>query len=606
MIPIINENGVNENEQFVETLADKELPAYDNALTFNVTYEDGSVHTIAVWRFIEMYLRITDKDGNFVPFRLKPAQIKLYKELCLQKMAGKPMRVNILKARQLGFSTVIAAIIFCLTAFRPNQKSCIVADKEENARNLFDKYVTFYEALPDFFKNALPKAKNNARELRFNYGKGQFSLIRILVQGEDSGRSYSFQNIHASECAAWKDLKKTLVSLLNTVSKSNIDSLIALETTAKGFNEYKSRWDKDFAKKTNYKALFFSWFEEAEYAIPYDGFPLFEWEKEMMKTYNLTLEQVAWYRSQFNDCDDDLGFTRQENPSNPIEAFMTSGNSVFNMELLIERKNEILDEYGEPKFLKQGFFVLEKEHSLDGMRIDIKSFKWQDTPRGEILIYKEPDATHPYVVVNDPAMGGEDYYATHVFDNYTGEQVAVYHKNKCDADEVAYQMYCLARYYCDAMITGETNTTAYLLQLCQKCGYKFIYQDQDIEELGTRFYNKLGYKTKTTNRQTMINMFALAFRDNPKIINDYETLCEMEAFQIVQSGTNSDKEKAVATGGKHDDLVMAACGFYLCRGLQRATPLQKAPNSTINGYDPFDWDNRHGNASQKEVYQKWD
>ena len=85
---------------------------------------------------------------------------------------------------------------------------------------------------------------------------------------------------------------------------------------------------------------------------------------------------------------------------------------------------------------------------------------------------------------------------------------------------------------------------------------------------------KYGYKTKQNNRQGMIELFALAFRDNPKIINDYATVCEMESFQIVRN-ERSGSEKAQATGGAHDDLVMACCGFYLCRGSQKAIPFQE-------------------------------
>jgi hypothetical protein len=49
----------------------------------------------------------------------------------------------------------------------------------------------------------------------------------------------------------------------------------------------------------------------------------------------------------------------------------------------------------------------------------------------------------------------------------------------------------------------------------------------------------------------------------------------MENFQVVRTG-RSNIEKAMATGGAHDDLVMAICGFYLCRGQQRATPTKEA------------------------------
>ena len=179
-------------------------------------------------------------------------------------------------------------------------------------------------------------------------------------------------------------------------------------------------------------------------------------------------------------------------------------------------------------YLKKGDFRFNFNISQDGKRITLDNLHFVDSRSGSVTIYEEPNPTHPYICSNDPAMGGEDYFAIQVFDNYTGHQVAVYHKNKCDADDCAYQLYALGKYYNDAMITGETNTTSYILQTVQKCGYKFIYQDQDIEDLGTRFYNKLGYKTKTTNRQTMIEMFAIAFRENPKIINDYETICEMD------------------------------------------------------------------------------
>ena len=261
------------------------------------------------------------------------------------------------------------------------------------------------------------------------------------------------------------------------------------------------------------------------------------------------------------------------------------------------------------KPLKVGFYKFETHFSEDGKRIELTNIRWLDSRNGNVKIYEEVIAGHPYVVSNDPALGGEDYYATQVFDNYTGKQVAVYHQNKVDADDVAYQMYCLARYYNEAMITGETNTTSYLLEMCHKLGYRFIYQDQDVEEIGTRYFNKYGFKTKQNNRQYMIDLFKIAFRENPKIINDYETLCEMESFQVVMH-TNG-KEKAEASGGSHDDLVMAACGFFLCRGQQTSVVRTDIPKKAktieeleaiINEMN----DKKRKNEQNRSVYQIWD
>jgi len=577
------------------------LKEYDSVITIKT-----SVGRVPLYKMIESFLYIEDASGNKIRFILNDDQVDLYKEMCLQKLNGNPIRINILKARQKGFSTFIAAVIFCMTIFVAGQKAAIVADISEHASNLFGKYNFFYDNLPEEMKPT--KVKSNAKELVCRYANGQTSSIRIMVQGDSAGRSGTYQLLHLSECAFWQDLALTLTSLLQTVDMGNKESMVFLETTANGVNDYKLRWDNDYSGTTKYIPKFYAWYTTKRYAVRTEDIGEYNkpnWLLDYQEKYNLTENQTKWFYDKWNEFNGDLDMLRQEFPSNPVEAFITSGNSVFNAELLRKRKEEIILK---PP-VKRGDFTYKSESSLDGKRIDVSKIEFIESRNGSIKIYKEPISTHPYVVSNDPAMGGEDYFATQVFDNYTGEQVAVYHKNKCDADDCAYQMYCLGRYYNNAMITGETNTTAYLLQLCQKCGYKFIYQDQDIEELGTRFFNKLGFKTKTNNRQQMIDYFKFAFRDNPSIINDYDTICEMEGFQIVRN-ERTGLEKAMATGGCHDDLVMACCGFYLCRGMQRAVPTEK-PITKSKTIDEVEWElaekkrtNNYGN--RRNVYQIWD
>lgn len=521
-------------------------------------------------------------------------------------LRGEPIRIDILKARQKGFSTFIAAVIFCMTIFQPGQKAAIVADIAEHATNLFSKYIFFFDNLPDDIKVRLKRIRSNAKELVIQYDSGQQSSVRIMVQGDSAGRSGTYQYLHLSECAFWPDLQDTLVSLLQTVSATNKNSMVFLETTANGANEYKQRWDNDFGGKSRYLAKFYAWFTTRRYRVDKKDLKPYikpDWLKKIQDDNDLDEYQTAWYYDRFMDFSGDLDKLRQEYPSNPVEAFVTSGNSVFNAELLAKRKLEIINDV---KY-KQGMFTFKAEHSLDGKRIDLKDIEFVEAKLGSIKIFKEPVEGHPYVVSNDPANGGEDYYAIQVFDNYTGEQVAVYHRNKCDADDPALQMYCLARNYNNAMITGETNTTSYLLEMCYKCGYRFIYQDQDVEDLSGRYMNKFGYKTKQNNRTYMIDLFKIAFRENPRIINDYDTICEMEAFQVIKHANG--KEKAEAAGGEHDDLVMSACGFYLCRGAQTCVPnVARSNKKTRNLSDPFvlreylDKDR----VDEEEVYQIWD
>ena len=608
MIPVLDGSN-NETGATARTLADELLPDYDEDLAIQVRDDNGDTLIIPVWRFIERYLRIKDKQGRFSAFRLTRAQIDLYIRICERKRQGKCMRFDILKARQIGFSTFIAALFFTLTALVPNQTCVIVADTAEHATNLFGKYKFFYANLPEWLKKRLPTLASNAKALIIDYGRGQSSVIRVLVQGESAGRSDTCQYLHLSEVAFWQDIVDTSTSILQTVSDSNPNAIVFYETTANGVNEYKEIWDKDVggrgAGKGSFEALFYPWHGDPEYAAPYDGFDKFDWETKIQKEFGLSDRQIAWYRIQYDKMRGNLPKLRQEMPSSPTEAFITSGSSVFNMELLLARKAEIM-KMPAPKV---GMFRYTKAFSQDGKRVDVDGLGWIDSECGPVTIYEEPIPGHPYVVNNDPAQGGEDYFATVVVDNTNCRQVATYHRNKCDADDAAYQLLMLARHYNGALVSGETNTTSYVLKLVYKCGYRFIYQDSDYENLSVRFADKLGYKTKTTNRPAMIQTFAEAFRDDPRIVTDYATICEMENFQVVRN-ESTGKEKAQAISGKHDDLVMAFCGFFLCRGAQRATVKGEAPKSramTIEELEEkLERRARADSRQERNVLQIWD
>lgn len=609
MIPILNSRG-EETGQFKKTLADELLKDYTTELAIHIFDK-----VVPVWSFIERYHRVITKKGKNVPFELNPAQIDLYKELCEQRREHRPMRVNILKARQLGFSTFMASVIFTLTIFAPNQSASIIADTGEHATNLFKKYKFLYQVMPQWIKSKLPLISSNARELSVDYGLGQTSSIRILVQGENAGRSTTCQYLHLSEVAFWDDIENTLTAVQQTIDETNLNTLIVYETTANGFNEYKTIYDKDTYGYGKYgesgspfKALFYAWYYDPTYVIDDNSVKMIKIDEKwnsMMEKYHLTKNQMGWYLLKLQGFRNNIEKMKQEFPSNPVEAFITSGNSVFPQELTNKRKSELVN-----SVYKVGYFSYNKQYSIDGKRIQISNIKWvDDNQNGTIKIFIEPKERHPYLANNDPALGGEDYYATQVFDNYTCEQVAVFHSRKCDADECAFQLYCLAKYYNNALVSGETNTTSYILELVSMCGHTKIYKDQDVEDLGGRYMNKFGYKTKINNRQYQIDLFKEAFRDNPNIINDYETLVEMENFQIVKNGAN--KEKAQATGGFHDDLVMSVCGFFLCRHAQSCVPNQEVKNNNIELTEEY-WIKhlkeikQNNNVVRKGDFIQWD
>lgn len=580
------------------TLADRELAGYENDLT--VIFQGRKY---PVWVIIEKLLRIVDKDGRCVNLIMNQSQIELYKRICEQRRAKRPVRINVLKARQIGYSTLIAALFFVIGMFTPNMKVGVVADIEKHARNIFEKYQFFYDHLDDSNPNKEEidaYARENGGKLsplsykpRLKAQRGQQmlwtqagnSMLEVIVAGESSGRSTTYQLLHLTECAFFENLKVTLNGLLETVSSKNKDSMIFLETTANGINEYKERWDKDITGKTSYDAVFTPWFTNPEYsddeyeayAKTHDGkqkeLPLLEeWLYEKQQLHNLTNAQVKWYWDKYQD-KGDKSIALQEYPFSPMDAFMTSGNCIFNAELVNKRKEEVLKQL---PFVKQGMFTYEKSYSLDGSVIEIKNDKFREYRNGAISIFKDVDPTHPYVGICDPNNGGSDDAAIQIIDNYTGEQVARLKSNELSLDIIAFQFYLLGKYYNWALLSNEMNLGKVVMDYLIKMKYPKLYlnQNQSFDDYRQNTSKKYGHLTTRGNRQFMIDSFQIAFKQNPSIINDYDTLTQMETFQKVEHVSRNDKKtyKTEASSGAHDDLVTSFMAFYLVRNQQTAVP----------------------------------
>ena len=580
------------------SLADVMLNEYKRDLT--VIFQ-GRRYPVFV--LIEHLLRIIDKNGRCVPLIMNRSQIELYKRICEQKRENKPVRINVLKARQIGYSTLIAALFFIIGMFTPNMKVGIVADVEKHAKNIFEKYQFFYDHLDDSNPNKEEIEKyqmeNKGRLSPLSYKpklkamRGQQllwtqagnSLIEVIVAGESSGRSTTYQLLHLTECAYFDNLKVTMNGLLETVSSKNKNSMIFLETTANGMNEYKERWDKDITGKTSYDAVFTAWYTNPEYvddeyenyALAHHGeelpLPLLEeWLYEKKELHGLNNAQMKWYWDKYQD-KGDKSIVLQEYPFSPMDAFLTSGNCIFNAELVNKRKQEVLKEL---PYVKQGMFTYEKAFSLDGSVIEISNAKFREYRNGAIHIFKEPISTHPYVGICDPNNGGSDDAAIQIIDNYTGEQVARLKSNEMSLDLVAYQFYLLGKYYNWALLSNEMNLGKVVMEYLIKMKYPKLYLNQSLtfDDYKQGTSRKYGHITTKANRQFMIDSFQIAFKENPNIINDYDTLTQMETFQKVEHVSRSDKRtfKIEATADNHDDLVTSFMAFYLVRTQQTAVP----------------------------------
>jgi hypothetical protein len=244
-------------------------------------------------RFIEDKFTIVDKQGIRVPFILNPIQDS-YQDKATD-------RDIILKARQQGFSSIILARFAVDFLLKENSYSVVIADSTENAQSLLDRVKQFIE---DYCEKEGIESKqflkyNSRREL-VNSTINSHYIIGTAGK-QTFGRSKTITNLHFSEAAFYPDFEKLLAGALQAVVPTGY---VVVETTANGFNLFKTLWDKAKNKENGFNPLFFN---ASDF---YDRDFLKKKELELGRLYD------------------------QEYPDTPETAFITSGDCYFDIESL--------------------------------------------------------------------------------------------------------------------------------------------------------------------------------------------------------------------------------------------------------------------------------
>lgn len=509
--------------------------------------------------YIESCLKIKTKSGTVVPFRLNDAQRKLYAVAKRQQDAGKPVRLIILKARQLGFSTLTEGLIFHACATRRNVNALIVAHREDATANLFRMSKLFYDELPAPVKPML--RASNAQELVFeNPSKlrserearpGLRSRIRCATAGgRGIGRSDTLQCVHLSEYAFWPDgadgKASTLAGILQAVP-SLPGTMVVIESTANGFEDFKERWDAAVAGENDFEPVFFAWFENPDYSMPV--VPGTEWtpeERDLKAAYQLTDGQLQWRRWCIaNNCGGSLDMFRQEYPASPGEAFLHSGTGVFDNEQIVLRLERLPEPAGRGEF-------------TDG--------EWTESETGAITLYELPEEGVPYVLGGDTAGEGSDYFTAIVIDNVSG-RIAAKLRQKYSEPEYVRQIYALGRFYNDALVAIETNFSTYPVMKLQEMEYPNQYSREREDTYTRQMRKSYGFRTDRQSRPRAIANLVEVFSSHPEWFTDRELLEEMLTFCY------NEDHRPEALAGKHDDLVMGAAITYAVRHQQRMTVL---------------------------------
>ena len=537
------------------------------SLTKKMTKEQAFFYKLRHDRqwFIENFLKIRDKRAQIVPFKLNHAQRLVLAQIEKDEAEGRPKRYLVLKARQMGLSTLFEALIFHDTIVNENKNALIIAHEEAASSNLFTMSKLYYENIPEVIRPM--KKYANGKQLVFENpttdeseklkNPGLRSKISIATAGAgEVGRSSTIHNLHASEVAFFPDGKTTMLGLMQALPDQP-NTMAVWETTANGVGDFfHEQWQKATKGENEFTPIFLPWFIQPEYTRPFrtdaereqfidevstilkdgNGNDVRTYEYELMHKHNLTWEQMNWRRyTVANKCQGDEILFMQEYPSTPEEAFISSGRPKFSIRAL--KKYQTITK--EP--IKRGY-LLEKQGKLEFL----------EDPKGYISIWREPHPELHYAIGADVAEGlVEGDYSCGVVGDSNFDVVAIWHGH-IDPDLFGAELVKLAKYYNQAYLGVENNNHGLTtLNAIKKAEYWNLFFSKSYDKIADTLTQKLGWTTSVRTKPLMIDKLAEFIREH--YLGIFSDLIISEAFTYIIE----DNGKTNAQVGTHDDTIMA-------------------------------------------------
>jgi hypothetical protein len=482
-------------------------------------------------------LKVVTKQSKLEPLRFNVYQKELTRIVQEEMAKGKPIRILVLKCRQIGGSTWAGAFNFHQVATNPFRNGLVIAHDEDSTNKLFNMCKRFYDFLPARFRPM--KRFSNRKELKFENpnedergdNPGLMSGLEVETANNlNAGRGSPIQNLHISELAFWKNASTVLTGLFQSVPYEPETSII-IESTANGVSghgqEFYERCMKAMKNEgdNQFRFVFFKWTHNPEYEIePPPGFKLTEFEEELVKLHpELTPRKLAWRRYKIAN---EMGSTivapedqfKQEYPLTPEEAFISSGRPVFDT----ERINA----------------DIERARSIEFIQCDAGEDRIIPSAKGMLKVYKTRQIGRKYAIGADVAEGLETGdFSTMTVLNKNLEQVASFHGH-LHPDAFGEEMVKVGRLYDQALLAPEVNNHGLTtLTHITKEFYPCIFMRKVLDERTNQYTDKAGWQTNSKTKVLMLDEFIAAYRKKEIKINDIDLLREMATLTIEPDGS---------------------------------------------------------------------
>lgn len=557
-----------------------------------------------------MFVYIKNKGGgDDVLFKLTRPQRRFVARLEELRLAGKPIRIILLKARQWGGSTVSQLYMaWLMLVHKVGLNSLIIAHQgtaTDEIKDMFDRMIKRY---PVGLLYELGASYDNNEPKMVAVGKSG-AIFRVpqrnckvklgTAERPDSCRGGDYNLVHCSEVGIWKktDGKSPEDIVRSACSGILLEpyTMIVYESTANGTGNFFQR-EYDAAKRgqSQFEAMFVSWFDIEKYSMPIDdlvAFAIHLYENRNNENENstreesgrylwwlwnmgATLEGINWYikeRAKYND----HGQMASEYPSDDIEAFVHSGARVFD-----KYKVEALGPACRPpRYI--GDVYADADEGEDALR----NIRFAEDHQGMLWIWALPEIdeqveiANRYLTIVD--IGGRwkkaDWSVIVVIDRLfmmDGGKPSVVAQwyGHIDMDRLAWKAVQVAAFYDNALLVIESNTAEtkdknrnvdgdqsfYILNQIKGVYNNLYARKQSEDDIINKVPRKYGFHTNVSTKPMIISTLVKAVRDAMYVERDVRCLDEYITYEKVGSSFG-------AIPGKHDDLLMTrAIGMHIC------------------------------------------
>jgi hypothetical protein len=488
------------------------------------------------WEWLATEFSIRDRQGRLTRLLPNAAQKEYTRK--------RGPRNIILKARQLGMTTWIAARFFAKTVIVPGTVTLQVAHTLESAQQIFRIVLRFLHHLPPVLARAVRTSRANVRELAFAHNDSRY--IVDTAGNEHAGRGLTIHNLHASEVAMWpRSPRDTMAALLAAVPP---DGCVDIESTPHGAGGYfHELWLRNSAFRihdSEFTPHFFPWWLESSYRLPLlpgeDLSPFSVEEDRLREAANLSGKQIKFrrqLRARFGH------LAPQEFAENPADCFLVSGRPVFDVTAIDARLRELSAGADRPYPL---------EPSTPDFQFPVSSFP--------LLEWFPPQPGRHYVIGADVAGGASpagrgDFSAAVVLDMDTGLQCAEIFA-QWPIGRFAQELARLGTRYNTALLAVERNNQghAVLYALHNEFAYPRLYRH--ATQSGAF---ELGWLTNAQTKPQAIGVLGRMLREAPSAFLSRRLLEQCRGYSYLKDGESG------ALPGMHDDLVMAAAIAFTVR-----------------------------------------